>query len=438
MPINLNPQCRNRLIELLTKHLAVVKVDHGSFLNFPSTFALLLSDQALPQNGQVRDQLEELIGESPFYEFVFSTLSRELRESRNYESEVKDVPLTNIEGYGNPRQLAERLVADFDALPLEYTFTLELPTSVSTLLNAAATSHVLSDSMSISAYTPEMNDRLPLKSGIALRDEKLFGGKTLFTLLSENVAAEWSKDSALLGITRKGFVGYYGTTRTVDDILNSIKSFVGVGIAIRLFKLGPPVSRQAFGAAKRRKIVVHLSKDGGNVLWHAIELPADLDAVLSRLEVNDIDGDLKGDALVGWVRTRMPIAVTAFRNPERATHVLRASRWLVDSYHGDNALLSFVQATVAMEIMLGDEAKSDIVGIGELLRNRCAYLIGHSHTQRTEILDDFGRIYRVRSKIVHSGKERLTNDEQTLFRKLQWMCKRVASEELELIGKDKK
>jgi hypothetical protein len=58
-----------------------------------------------------------------------------------------------------------------------------------------------------------------------------------------------------------------------------------------------------------------------------------------------------------------------------------------------------------MEILLGDKAASDLMGLGELLRNRCAYLISRNHAEREEILQDFKEIYAVRSHIVHAGKK---------------------------------
>ena len=91
---------------------------------------------------------------------------------------------------------------------------------------------------------------------------------------------------------------------------------------------------------------------------------------------------------------------------------------------------------VALEILLGDKATSDVIGLGELLRNRCAYLIGVTHDQRQDILDGFKEIYDIRSKIIHRGKSRLTMDERTLFRKLQWICRRVIQEEIELLKKN--
>jgi hypothetical protein len=127
----------------------------------------------------------------------------------------------------------------------------------------------------------------------------------------------------------------------------------------------------------------------------------------------------------------------AFKNPQKAEHILLAGQWLLDSYVGKNELLSFVQTMVAMEILLGEESKSDEIGVIKLLSNRCAYLIGKNQTQRAKILKDFEGIYSVRSQIVHRGKSRLSSEEVVMFQKLQWMCRRVIDEELKLVTEDK-
>jgi hypothetical protein len=121
---------------------------------------------------------------------------------------------------------------------------------------------------------------------------------------------------------------------------------------------------------------------------------------------------------------------------EEAEKLRLAGKWLFDSYCGNNELLSFIQTTVSLEILLGEKSVSDLMGLGELLRNRCAYLIGNTHSQREEILDDFKKIYDIRSKIVHRGKSQLSRHERGLFHKLQWMTNRVIQEEIELIGKN--
>jgi hypothetical protein len=91
---------------------------------------------------------------------------------------------------------------------------------------------------------------------------------------------------------------------------------------------------------------------------------------------------------------------------------------------------------IVLEILLGDKNISEEIGLGELLRNRLAYMVGSSHQDRTKLLEDFSSIYRVRSQIVHSGKHRLTVEERSLFWKLRWMCRRVMAKELELLRGD--
>src|SRR5207247_8863093 len=87
--------------------------------------------------------------------------------------------------------------------------------------------------------------------------------------------------------------------------------------------------------------------------------------------------------------------------------LLRAAQWLFDSYAATNPLLAFVQATTSLEILLGDKGLSDLMGLGALLANRCAFLIGRSRSQRDKIMAEFNRIYDTRSKIVHVGYPRL-------------------------------
>ena len=91
---------------------------------------------------------------------------------------------------------------------------------------------------------------------------------------------------------------------------------------------------------------------------------------------------------------------------------------------------------ICLEILLGDKQVSDLVGLGELLGNRCAFLVGRSRTQRDKILADFRRIYDTRSRIVHSGQNRLTAKEEDDLWTLRWLCSRVVQEEMRLLIAD--
>lgn len=73
---------------------------------------------------------------------------------------------------------------------------------------------------------------------------------------------------------------------------------------------------------------------------------------------------------------------------------------------------------------------------GNTQRNRCAYLIGRTQSHRDELLADFTEIYKVRSKIVHRGKAKLSRRELRLLFKLQWICGSVIREEVRLLLKE--
>jgi hypothetical protein len=110
-----------------------------------------------------------------------------------------------------------------------------------------------------------------------------------------------------------------------------------------------------------------------------------------------------------------------------------AAQWLFDSHCGSDELLRFVQTMIVMEILLGDKAATDIVGLSELMSNRCAYLIAKNHSERNELLKEFRSIYKVRSEIVHAGKTRLNAEERRLFLRLQFLCARTMAEEMQLL-----
>jgi hypothetical protein len=66
--------------------------------------------------------------------------------------------------------------------------------------------------------------------------------------------------------------------------------------------------------------------------------------------------------------------------------LLLAAQWLFDSCTAEDEILAFVQAVVVLEILLGDETPSEEIGLGALLRNRCAYLIANKVEERARLI----------------------------------------------------
>jgi hypothetical protein len=157
--------------------------------------------------------------------------------------------------------------------------------------------------------------------------------------------------------------------------------------------------------------------------WHydtKIELGADLTEAINSMQLDLIKGFARKKLpLVGYLN----VCSAVFAHSDETDRIIRAGRWLFDSYIGRNELLAFVQATVSLEILLGDRGNSsNELRLSELLGNRCAYLVGETRTARDEIMADFKKIYEVRSRIVHSGHSRLSNKDRELFYKLRGLC----------------
>ena len=101
----------------------------------------------------------------------------------------------------------------------------------------------------------------------------------------------------------------------------------------------------------------------------------------------------KDEDKLNWIIAELNFIKFILSNLKHTERIILASQWLFESYFGNNELLSYIQATIVIEILLGDKAKSDIMGLTELLANRSAYLIGKSFSGREKMLKEFREIY---------------------------------------------
>jgi hypothetical protein len=426
MTLNIHPDCKSRLVEQLAEALAHARVNNKSFLNRRSLFPILPLESILPGSGQIRDNLEAFIGESPLFDFVYGKLSRELNEGEQYNPAYPDELLSENSKYSDLNSLSARLIDEFDSLPWKYCFTFQINGSIGKYVTDEITT-ITDDIRAIKSGT-ELVTNYPLESGIEERDRYLHGGGLLGGASPHN----WSDESLYIQIYTEGFVGKFITTTPETYAIDTFKSLLGILIALRLIKVSSSYSSSVI----KSRVYTHRL----NSTWEikdSIALDDDISKSINNLEYDDLDGsldtDLKKQAVL---RQRFNILGKALSHIESSEKLSLAGRWLFESYCGSNELLSFIQTTVCLEILLGDKAVSDQMGLGELLRNRCAYLIGKNHSQREEVLSDFKKIYDIRSKIVHRGKSQLKIHERSLFRKLQWMANRVIQEEIELIEKN--
>jgi hypothetical protein len=435
MSLGLNRKCRQRLIEKITELLPKVNVQKRMFIDKKSSEILMLPESILPQQGPIHEQLKQYISETPIYDFVYETLSRELLEYQQYDSKSVTLSLTKIAGYNEPNVIAERLINDFDSLPWEYCLSIKLENDFGELFEKSIKSFSICDSIKLIVPDDNFCKEFPLRSGIEARDQSLSPGTWLtgLTGLSGLSPAEWDQSSTYFQVRVTGFIGKYGETTPLMEAISLLKSFLGVGIAIRLFKFNYTYR----STPTKANFLIHRRFADEWVIEGLHDLETSFSDTFHDLVFHDLGGYLKSEPeKVNWMDARIREINSVFTHKEKAQKIIRASQWLFDSYCGKNELLSFVQTTVVLEILLGEKAISDVMGLSELLRNRCAYLISKSHKQREDILNNFRKIYDVRSNIVHRGKDKLNIDERSLFYNLQWMCRRVIQKEIELLQND--
>lgn len=439
MTLELHQECKTRLVESIIGVLKGAKVTNGILLNWLSVLRLEDCDKIIPA-GRLTEKLIGFVGDNPVSEFVYETITRDLQEREKYNSDDEAVSLTSLQGYSDLQATASSLVDEFDSLPFSYTVFCELGQSLGSTLRTVVPKFIISDKLQIVSPDGKYNEIFPLQSGIKGRDDNLFGGRwSPGRLFPSKEERKWNEDTSLIRLDIDGFIGQFGQTTPIKKVLSNLKAFFGLSLAINLFRVRQTAFDWPFNIPSRNYLIIfkkHIADDNW-VIWRTADLPDDFSHTVNSLELENFDEEIDASAMEKWMSSRIEMLASAFGNPYKAEKVLLAGEWLFDSYLGKNELLSFVQTAVAMEILLGEDSKSDILGIGELLRNRCAYLIGKTYDERKEILEAFNKIYGVRSKIVHRGKSTLTSAERKLFFDLRYMCQRVMIAEINLILRDK-
>jgi len=385
MALNLHKGLKDKIKNKLVEQIPAIQINHKKFIKRESTSGLLSANEALPDHGPIIDSLNSYISEWPLYDFLYGYISKELEEKQKYDSEQDSQTITEIDEYSDIHATVDRLVELFDSLPWRYRFTLDIKSTLEPFFSDK-TEFNISDNIRIIKADESFIERHPL----SFTDAGNSVGLISLAMLGRNLPSGWKSDSLYLQVDIDGFIGKYVSTQTTENVVTTIKAFCGLSIALRLLK----VEHTYHPSAPKLNLLIHKNFSGEWGFDEAEDLNDDISRSISDLIFNDLDGDLKSDAQKSsWIERKLNDLSIVFNEPGKSEKIVLAGQWFFDSYTGNNELLSFVQTMVALEILLGDRASSDVVGLGELLRNRCAYLIGKTHDQRTVLLDDFKKIY---------------------------------------------
>ncbi|WP_238273034.1 HEPN domain-containing protein [Methylobacterium cerastii] len=401
-----------------------LQVIYGVILAWQTIDVLLPLNDVVPKQDRLPVPLSAMIDERPVSDFAADRIGRLLSDLGTFQDMAIPIPeqLVGLVPFADPAPIARRIVDEFASLPWDYVFSLRLPRSIGTVLAT------LMDGVG----PMEIGGGISLvRTGDALQEQfPLPYASNLLMALGAKGA--WETDAVYLQVPGSGYADRYGTTGTVLRAVETLQTFLGLGIALHLFRYNPSSNSTPFGPP-RSSYHVHRHVAGAWVHDASVDMEA---TVVMGLEGFDCTGLAGSQSYVGFVGAVLQTMKSCFSLPSEAGRILRAAQWLAGSYASRNETLAFVQAMVAMEILLGDKKTSDMVGIGELLSNRCAYLIGESQADREAVLAEFRGLYKVRSEIVHSGKTRLSYSEREKFQMLRSICQRSIAAEIELLRKN--
>jgi len=406
MPLKLHPECRKRLVEAIEQRLSGLKVDSGVFLHESALESLYGLDAILPANREQIGLVGEF-GDQPVMNFVFETISGDLRADDRYEPGSK--PLTQLPAYAEPAAAAERIVAAFETLPWRYSLYLRsgIPSAYSEAFRGIRLD--LGATLRLVIPTEENVPHLDVKT---LAEA---GDKMVAIMQRREVPDAWDLTSFYFAAEVSGYIGRYTSQRAITRFAARVKAFYGM-----LLIFGIASHQQGLDVLPTRNAILRFGcPDGAGLNWLVTEDAAHFSSIRVK-ELTDLTTTHHA-----VLRALIPMAF----QPQH-DRIRTAIRWLFDSFVGGSELLSFVQATVALQILFGDKAISDIVGIGRLIANRCAYLIGDTFAERQQIISDIQQIYDTRSAIVHRGKEELTQTETSQLTRLRVLCARSVGQEL--------
>lgn len=433
MPINLPDPKVQYLLKKSKEVLPQLKVTNGMILHAYSSAPLFLLEAQLPKKGTELKKAHEYIGEYPLYNYYMSEISRLLSFIGVYDENPEAVKLPNVPKFSNIDELSIKLLNGFLELPNNYEFFVKLPEYISNIIPATFDNFHLCDSIYI--FKPDEAHAKKYKTGTGDKkiDDKIWNTHLLAIGDQKN---EWEFNSFYLSVSIDGYSEYYGNSIIHDKIAEVIKTIFGFFIAHDLIKFDKKYD--SFYSQMSR--IVFRRYEQKWVIDNTHKLDKELSETIHSLALADWNGrrdDTKGyDKHIGHC---LWLLKSIFSKDDMSDRVCRACQWYFDSYTGTNQLLSFLQATITIEILLGEKNKEILkkIGLTELLKNRCAYLVGKDHNSRNEIMEDFDKIYDVRSEIVHKGHSKLSSEQSILFDKLRKFCSKVIREETQLIHKCK-
>jgi len=310
------------------------------------------------------------------------------------------------------------------SIPRKYKVYIPLPNIIN--LNAKQVS--LSEDISFVKF--DENDIIPkYKEGLFFEE----------LALARSGVNKFEVDRYYIVIEANGYIIKYNDEITFIDVLSKFKQIMQMGIILDLFtKPFTTTRRTSFKPRDGMNAIIIDMKDPNHISAF-ISLPdsiipfANNVALSTNSKKNLQTLEKKEIEITKYIKTilEIPIQLISIQSEDKDAKAIKAAvEWAFDSSLEENETISFIQTCIGIEAIIGEETEKE--SLTEKLADRCAYLLAQNISQRNVLRNEFRKLYKLRSKIVH-GRTMSLNDNEKKY--LYWgkgLLARIIKKEISL------
>gem|GEM_PF-3613614 len=372
----------------------------------------------LPQDA--REKIERFVGERNLARFIVTEINNDRDRTDPKPLLVAGQPLTQLPFVANPITYARKLIGTLEGLPYRYQLTAALPGTFSHKLINFVPDHVSLPSGIIIAKGSALSPDFPVHSPHSAVDTDLFHD----WFADEQVDRAIRDDRLYFSMPLLGYAVPSSSSVVGRHFEDHIKAFFGAAMATNLMSYGSDGD-----SSKLPYIMIHDKQTREILATESLE-----DEILERNYLCSSKSFIERDKSVinSAYRTALGRIGTIFNDHIDCRRLFAACIWYYRAKTNRRPLDALLQATISIEVMLGDRKSAEGVGLTNLLASRCAYLLGRSSAHRAEIEEKFRRVYELRSQIVHEGRHTLKLADSDTVKLGNSLCAAIISRELSI------
>lgn len=376
-------------LQSIEKHIATalktLSVKHGRPLfEYDCVEKMMCLSQEIAKHKQA--WLTEINCHLIFLDHVQSYLKKAFTDSEKISGR-----LTNLLDGSKMSELKEIILEFIKSVPRNYDIYFPLPA----LKKSDAANVQLSTSLSIRKFSelaPPPGGK-PDELSVALGGGEKFNTNTTYIVMRSS-----------------GYIGYSITDIAFAQSLSSLKHFLHMSRISNLIKLRKSAS--LLSALERRggyqptikALIVDLANQ--DEVASSINLPFTMGSYIRKIVLDREDAEI---SKVFRDNLKAILKLIELRN-DNMQFIKSAIEWAFDSEIEENETISFIQLSIGLEAILGEEIVQE--SITETLADRCAYLLANNINERKKIRKDFREFYKFRSKLIHGRSMRLNDKER--------------------------